>query len=238
MARHPRTFIDARRWAAFGTDLLTRTLSDDEMWLSARTTLPDWNRRQLLAHLAGNADALGNLVRWAATGERADMYDSPQARAAGIARGLALPADSLLSWLRGSAEKLNAGMDALTEAQWCVPVVTAQGRSVPAYEIPWMRAREVLVHFVDLADEGNFADLPVDFLRALCDDVIARRSTLPGTALLLEAKDTGDWWKLPGEGVPVTVTGPLHEITAYLTGRPHNLINNWDTPAPRLGPWL
>ena len=29
-------------------------------------------------------------------------------------------------------------------------VVTAQGRTVPATEIPWLRAREVYVHVVDL----------------------------------------------------------------------------------------
>ncbi len=38
-----------------------------------------------------------------------------------------------------------------------------------------MRAREVMVHAVDLGTGAAFADLPAEFLAALCDDVIAKR---------------------------------------------------------------
>lgn len=64
----PRTFDDARRWARLGTDLFTRAAPLDDAGLDAPSTLPGWSRKHLVAHVAANADALGNLVHWAATG--------------------------------------------------------------------------------------------------------------------------------------------------------------------------
>jgi maleylpyruvate isomerase len=55
-------------------------------------------------------------------------------------------------------------------------VVTAQGRTVPATEIPWMRAREVCVHAVDLGAGITFGDLPADFTAALLADVVRKRA--------------------------------------------------------------
>jgi maleylpyruvate isomerase len=92
-------------------------------------------------------------------------------------------------------------------------VRTAQGRTVPATETPWMRAREVCVHAVDLDAGLTFADLPDDFNRALREDIRAKR----GLAEL-----------------PATVAdAPPAEVTAWLAGRPHTLAD-----APALGPWL
>jgi maleylpyruvate isomerase len=127
------------------------------------------------AHVAANADALGNLVQWAATGTPTPMYASAEERAAGITEGSRQPGSRLLDWLRLSANALEEAMDRLDETQWNAKVVTAQGRTVPATEIPWMRAREVCVHAVDLDNGVTFADLPADFLAALCDDIVAKR---------------------------------------------------------------
>ncbi|MEU7767680.1 maleylpyruvate isomerase family mycothiol-dependent enzyme [Nocardia sp. NPDC049190] len=235
---HPRALAQTRRWAALGTDLFIRAVSDDEDWLRAVSGLPDWSRRQLLAHVAANADALGNLVHWAATGEPTPMYATPHTRAADIARGSKLPAPDLLAWLSSSADALEHAMNALDGSQWTTSVVTAQGRTVPATEIPWLRAREVCVHGVDLAHGITFADLPADFLAALCDDVLAKLATTPRPALVLEATDSGDRWVLPGDESPITLVGSLPQITAYLTGRPYHLISDDAVPPPVLGPWL
>lgn len=72
-----------------------------------------------------------------------------------------------------------------------------------------MRAREVMVHAVDLGTGTTFADLPSDFLEAVCADVVAKRGEVPD------------------------VDGPLDQRAAWLTGRPHQL-----TDAPDLGAWL
>jgi maleylpyruvate isomerase len=101
-----------------------------------------------------------------------------------------------------------------------------------------MRSREVYVHAVDLATGVVFADLPADFLTALCDDVTGQASKGHGPALVLAATDNGGPWKLPGTGEAVTLAGPLAEITAYLTGRSHSLTTAGGEAAPVLAPWL
>lgn len=210
MSGTTRTPVDARAWARTGTELLLDAVAGlDEAAFAAPSTLPDWTRGHLAAHVAANADALGNLVHWAATGEPTPMYASSEERAAGIAKGPSLSADRLRSWLTGSAERLAAALDRLTDAQWQREVVTAQGRTVPATELPWMRAREVCVHAVDLATGVTFADLPDGFLAALAAEIRDRR------------------------GLTELPEGPLPEVTAWLAGRPHSLAD-----APRLGPWL
>jgi uncharacterized protein (TIGR03083 family) len=230
---------DARRWTRDGTtQLIGETAGLGEAALGAPSALPGWTRKHLLAHLAANAEALGNLVHWAATGEPTPMYSSPADRAAGIERGSLLPRAELTAWLGRSAAALEEAMAALSDAQWQAPVVSAQGRTIPAAEVPWLRAREVYVHAVDLATGLSFGDLPDGFLTALCGDVTARRSTAPGPAMLLQAVDSGGRWELPGEGDMVTLSGPLAEITAYLTGRAHKLTTADGDPAPALGPWL
>lgn len=230
---------DARRWARDGTmQLIGETAGLGEAALAAPCALPGWTRKHLLAHLAANAEALGNLVHWAATGEPTPMYASPDERAAGIEQGSLLPRGELTDWLGRSAAALEEAMTALSDAQWQAPVVSAQGRTIAAAEVPWLRAREVYVHAVDLATGVSFGDLPGGFLTALCDDVIARRGSAPGSALVLEAADTGGRWELPGDNEPVVLSGSLAEITAYLTGRAHKLTTAGGDPAPALGPWL
>lgn len=205
-----RSLADARRWMAEGTKLFLEAVAGlAEQEYDAPTLLPDWTRRQLVAHVAANADAVGNLVHWAATGEETPMYASPQERAAGIERGLSMPAAELDAWLRRSADQLAAAMDVLTEPRWTTHVVTAQGRTVPATETPWMRAREVCVHAIDLDRGVSFHDLPEDFLTALIEDIRTKRGEVP------------------------SVDGPLAEQAAWLAGRPHTLAH-----APDLGPWL
>ncbi|MEV5078903.1 maleylpyruvate isomerase family mycothiol-dependent enzyme [Streptomyces sp. NPDC056159] len=211
MTEVTRTFADARAWARTGTELMLDAVAGlGEAGFSAPSVLPEWTRGHLVAHVAANADALCNLLHWAATGEETPMYASAEERAAGIAKGPTLSADELRSWLTGSAHRLAEGLDGLTDEQWQHKVITAQGRTVPATELPWMRAREVCVHAVDLGTGVvTFADLPKGFLTALVAEISAKRG-------LTELPD-----------------GPLPEVAAWLAGRPHLLAD-----APELGPWL
>ncbi|RBQ19059.1 maleylpyruvate isomerase [Spongiactinospora rosea] len=229
-----RTFEDALVWSAAGTRLFSGAVAGwGEEQYRAPSSLPGWTRKHLVAHVAANADALGNLVRWAATGEETPMYSSAGQRAADIVAGAGKPAAELAAWLCESADRLAAGTAGLGPAQWNAMVVTAQGRTVPATEIVWLRSREVCVHAVDLAADVTFADLPIGFLVALADDIVVRRGDASGPAVVLAAADTGDRWELPGHGVATRVTGPLAEVAAYLAGRPHAL-----TTAPELPAWL
>jgi len=187
---------------------------DDDGW-ARPTWLPGWTRRHLVAHVAANADAIGNLVRWAATGVESPMYTSATARADGIAKGDQLSPRELVFWVNQSARELETQMAALDDEQWTFLVVTAQGRTVPASETPWMRSREVAVHSVDLATGVSFADLPGDFLLALHSDIQTKR------------------------GKTFDVVGDEAEVVAYLAGRrSRGVTTRLGKPAPPLGPWL
>jgi len=223
-------------WMADGT---ARVLADadglSEEALAGSTALPGWSRRYLLAHLAANADALRNLVYWARTGEERRMYESSEQREADIAKGSELPAAELKAWIESSSAALAADLDALPDAAWDAKVLTAQGLTRVASEIPWMRDREVYIHAIDLAAGTTFADLPADFLAALLDDVAGRRSAKGGgPAVLAAATDTGDTWEIAGRGARVPVSAPLADLAAYLTGRPAPGL----PAAPVLPPWL
>ena len=189
------------------------TLGDND-WAHP-SGLPGWTRRHLVAHVAANADAIGNLVRWAASGVESPMYTSATARAEGIARGDELSPSELQSWATRSACELEAQMAGLDPKRWTSLVVTAQGRTVPASQTPWMRSREVAVHSVDLATGVSFADLPDDFLSALHADIQSKRGQI------------------------FDLVGDAAEVVAYLAGRPsRGVTTRLGTSPPPLGPWL
>lgn len=236
-----RTHADALRWTREGTELFLTALarrSDDD--LADPTALPGWTGKHLAAHVAANADALSNLVHWARTGEETPMYPSPEQRAADIEAGAQRPTGELRAWARTAATALEEDFATHDDELWQHEVRTAQGRPVPASEVPWMRAREVMVHAVDLGAGLGFPDLPPDFLAALVDDILGKRSSDPtGPALTLIASDTGQSWALPGTGTPAKVTGTLADLTAYLAGRtPHAALDADGNPAPDLPSWL
>lgn len=223
-------------WTRDGTQrLLADVAALPDEALAAPTTLPGWNRRYLLSHVAANAGALRNLVYWARTGEERRMYVSAEQRDAGIAKGAQFPAAELRAWLESSARALAEDLAALPGQAWDAKVVTAQGLTRSASEIPWMRAREVYVHAVDLGAGTAWTDLPAEFLAALLDDVTARRSAKGGgPAVAVAATDTGRNWQVAGAGAPVPVSAPLADLAAYLTGRPAPALK----AAPALPAWL
>jgi maleylpyruvate isomerase len=201
----------ATSWVAEGTALSRRALVD----LDGPSLLPGWTRKHVAAHLSLNAEALGNLVHWARTGEERPMYTSPDQRTTDIEAGALRPADELLAWFDESARVLGEAMATLTDEQWQARVLTAQGRDVPATDIPWMRSREVMIHAVDLGTGVTFADLPADFLEELCADIRDKRGNVPD------------------------VTGSLPDVAAYLAGRPYESVFTADgAPAEPLPPWL
>jgi maleylpyruvate isomerase len=166
----------SREWVGETTALFLADLDGlSDADLDAATDLPGWTRRHLVAHVHFNALALGRLVSWAATGTESRMYPSPESRNAEIAEGAALPAAELRRLVHASADDLATALDGLAPGAWQHEVVTAQGRTVPATEIPWMRARELAVHAVDLGAGTTFADLPGDLVTRLLTDVVTKR---------------------------------------------------------------
>lgn len=212
-----RTLADSLRWVEDGTRLCGQAVDAlaDHQYAEA-SGLSGWTRAHLIAHLAANAEALRNLAHWAATGEETPMYSSPDQRNADIETGAGRPPAVLRSWFHEEAGALAADLSRLTDEQWRAGVRTAQGRDVPASEIPWLRAREVMVHAVDLATGVTFADLPDDFLAALEADIRAKR----------------------GDDAP-EVEGSLADRVGYLAGRTTSGVSaRLGAPAPELPAWL
>jgi maleylpyruvate isomerase len=225
-----RTRVIDEGWVATGTELcegVMTSLSDVDFAEPSR--LPGWTRAHVIAHIDGNARGLGNLVSWARTGIETTMYSSMEQRDADIEAGALLPPQELRARLLQSSAQLADGFNSLSEEDWSTQVRTAQGRMIAAREVIWLRAREVMIHAVDLGGDVTFEDLPDDFLIALTDDVVARRGTLPGhPAIALQAPEHR--WDISGEGAPAAVDGSLPQIAAYVTGR--------RTREPLLPGWL
>lgn len=210
---------DTRAWWRTGeTRLAALVASIPDAEFDGATLLPGWSRRVLLGHLARNADALGHLLRWARTGVESPMYSSGEQREADIRSSATQSAAALRADVAAAAERLRGDAEELSDEQWEAPVRTAQGRPVPAAEVPWMRCREVWVHAVDLDAGFTFADVPPQVTAALIDDVLMmwERRGEP-VDLSLQATDTGQRWRAGGAGRELAA--PLAELAAVLTGR-------------------
>ncbi len=193
--------MTTRTWMDEGTKLFlgcVERLSDDAF--GASTRLPGWSRAHVVAHVHHNAEALQRLLHWARTGERTPMYAGVEQRNAEIETSAGMRPAELRERVQASAADLAAAIDGLPEAAWANEVQTAQGRTVPATEVIWMRTREVAVHAVDLDAGTTFADLSDDLNTALALDVVRKRAAGGEAAVLTE-------W-LTGRSVNVPVLGP------------------------------
>ena len=178
-------------WMDTCTDLFLTAvddLSDDDF--AAPSLLPGWSRQHVVAHVHFNALALGRLISWARTGVETRMYASAEQRADEIESGLALRPDELRALVHRSAEQLAASVAVVPDEAWAHRVVTARGREVPASLVPWLRAREVAVHAVDLAAGVGFADLPGGLLRELSTEAVVMHGAA-GAAAPMAAWLTG-----------------------------------------------
>lgn len=181
----------ALEWMETCTGLFLSTvdgLPDDGF--AGQSLLAGWTRHHVVAHVHFNALALGRLLSWAGTGVESRMYAGSDQRAAEIEGGLDLPVPELRALVHRSAEELAAAIRNLPDRAWSHPVVTARGREVAARQVPWMRAREVAVHAIDLAAGVGFADLPGAMVRELTSEAVAMHAAV-GDAASMAAWLTG-----------------------------------------------
>ena len=205
-------------------------LTDDE--LAAPSALPDWSRAHVVAHLARNADALGNLLTWARTGVETPMYPSREARDADIATTAAQTPDQLRADYAAACARLAEAIETTSTDTWAAEVRTMQGKTVPATDVPWMRAKEIWVHGVDLDAGLSFTDAPADFCTRLVDDVLgvfADRGQSP--EVTVTATDVGRTWGSGG----TPVEGPVSAVAAWLTRGDASGLTGEVPPPPR---WL
>ncbi len=186
-----------------------RVAALDDAAFAGASGLPGWTRAHVVAHVALNAFALGNLAEWATTGVETPAYPSPAARDADIELHAHWSPAELRQLTARSGEHIVAAWSRVPD--WSVLVRNSQGRELPVGETVWLRTRELWIHAVDLADGTRFTDAPPEFLDGLLHDI---RSTWAknGVALTLEATDRGD---AAGD-----VRGTAADLAAWATGRP------------------
>jgi maleylpyruvate isomerase len=185
--------------------LVTAVAGLDNAAVAEPSRLPGWSRGHVLAHIARNADALGNVLAGL------PMYESAEAREADIERDARRPAAEQLDDVRRSAE--NFRTRAALPADWSRTVTLRQGVTDSAARVPFRRWAEVELHHVDLGIGYELDDLPpefsereIDFLRERfsADPLVAEVTGGP-VALLgwLSGRSDGTSLRAPGGDLPV-----------------------------------
>jgi maleylpyruvate isomerase len=181
--------------------------------------LPGWSRGHVLAHLSRNADALTNLLTWARTGVEARMYATPAEREEGIQAGADRTLAEQLADLAMSGSRFLAAVAAVPPERRSYPVVSGQGRQIPAHEVPWLRVRELWLHLVDL-DAGYGADvLPGPVAWTLTRDVAAWMAPRVTATADLRVDGYGTVRLGAGDPVGTIIEGSAQRMAAWLTGR-------------------
>lgn len=237
----PRSLDHTLAWAFDGAahlrGLMTR-MGDDAF--AAPSLLPGWSRAHVLTHVARNADAMINLLRWARTGVRTPAYASREQRDADIEVGARRPPAEIRADVVESSDRLAREVRAMPESAWSARVENAQGKELPASDIPWLRAREMWIHAVDLDVGASFADMPAPMLAALLTDVAASMGEKPDCPALRLTTPDGAVWQVGEQDGAVTITGPAHELVAWLLGRSkgRELRSSAGRKLPELPRWL
>jgi maleylpyruvate isomerase len=215
-----RSLANTLAWAGDGAahlrGLMTR-MGDDAF--RAGSALPGWSRAHVLTHIARNADGMINLLTWARSGVPTPAYASRDARDAAIEAGAARPPAEIRDDVVESSDRLAAVVRKMPKTAWSAHITNVQGREIPATDIPWIRAREMWIHSVDLDVGASFADFPAPMVAELLTDVAAAMGEKPDCPPLLLVAPDGTEWKVGDQGGPTTVSGPAPELVAWLLGR-------------------
>jgi maleylpyruvate isomerase len=109
--------------------------------------------------------------------------------------------------------------------------------------LPWLRAREVWLHAVDLGTGADLAGAPADLLDELAHDITGGLSRQDGCPVLeLRPSDRDSSWQLGAghddAGGPVSVQGSAADLVLWLAGRSDGAGLTSAGPLPVLPAWL
>jgi maleylpyruvate isomerase len=194
-------------------------LVTDDQW-RAPSRLPAWTRGHVATHIARHADALVRLTQWARSGERQDMYPSPEYRANEIEAGAGRSGLDLQIDLDSSAGGLNSAFEELDAADaWDAMVEMRGGIKVPARLLPLARLLEVVIHHVDLDIGYEIADIDkqtAEWLLEWCAFRFRDREDFPKLEL---TSDSGLTATVGTVGEPVAVSGSSVGLVGWLLSR-------------------
>jgi maleylpyruvate isomerase len=201
---------------AHETDLLLTTAAAlDDQSIRVASLCQGWTRAHVLSHLARNADALGNLVRWAVTGTPVAMYESARSRDAEIAAGSSRGAREIFTDLEQSASRFASAAPNLAGPPEHVEVEMRQGRKVLGAQLPTLRLLEVVIHHVDLSAGYTFADTDPGFVKRAISNAVQRLSRSAAVPCVTLRGDNADTWSM-GQGTQ-EVSGTNPALLAWLT---------------------
>ncbi|MFC5994933.1 maleylpyruvate isomerase family mycothiol-dependent enzyme [Pseudonocardia hispaniensis] len=233
---------EALAWAADGAAHLRGLMERlGEEAFAAPCALPGWSRARLLTHIARNADAMINLLTWARTGTVTPAYASREQRAADIEAGAHRSPAEIREDVEETSDKLARAVKAMPASAWSATVRDAAGQEILASEIPWLRAREMWIHAVDLDVGASFADLPAPMMYDLLTDVtetIGQAADTPAVRLI--STDNGQEWTMGAAADAVLVRGPTTDLLGWVLGRARSRSLRTDdgSPLPQLPPWI
>lgn len=161
-------------WARRGTAYFARILNDlTSAELDGPSRIPGWTRRHVVAHVSYNARAFAHLAGHIRAGTSGALYPTLAEREAEIDFAATLPDRALRHLFQHSEVHLNVEWRDLTDAEWDATGTDLLGDPLPVRDTPWLRARELWVHALDLNAGGRTRDFPPDFLAALTGDTAA-----------------------------------------------------------------
>ncbi len=220
-----------------GTELfLTQVSKLDATAVHEASALPRWTRGSVITHVARNADGIARLAGWAQTGVEEAMYGERHPRNRDIEDGASRCLEEQEADVRASARRLEAAFGRLARDAWSVRVRTAT-REMEASYLPWMRAREVWLHALDLDTGATYRDLKPGFAERLLDELVQDFADRPGMpALAVETRDR--LREVRGAGQPVRIAGTPAAVACWLSGRPGPVTRPDGGPIPPVPAWL
>jgi maleylpyruvate isomerase len=207
--QRPSADLEALRGATRRFLLSVERLSDDDV--HGRSRLPDWNRAEVVTHVARNADGIRGMVEGATRNEVVAMYPGGlEQRADGIAAGRNERASVLLADVRRASDNLAESFGKLPDDAWDRVGMASVQRTMR--ELPWVRWREVEMHHLDLDVGYDASDWPVPFVSSALREIFStfpqRRSPQrprDHRAFRVGVTDHERWWRVALDGDDVTV---------------------------------
>ncbi|MPZ93680.1 MAG: maleylpyruvate isomerase family mycothiol-dependent enzyme [Propionibacteriales bacterium] len=202
------------------TRTLLAALSDlTDADVAAPSLLPGWTRGHVLTHIARNADALGNLLTWARTGDRTPMYPSRAVRNADIEAGAGRSAAAQRDDIARAHTRFLQTAEELDDAAWQHQVVWgAEDRGGPAAQVPTLRVTEVELHHTDLGLGHAFVEWPCELVKQALPYAAENLDERASGPIRLVATDTWGTFEY-GASPTRTVEGPQNALLAWVTGR-------------------
>ncbi|MFF7128708.1 maleylpyruvate isomerase family mycothiol-dependent enzyme [Streptomyces sp. NPDC008240] len=183
----------------------------------APSGLAPWSRGQVLAHIAGGADAYVWLLRLARTGSAPGPRQDAAALAEAAGRTAALPAGALADRTLRALDLVVAEAREMPAARWDTLVSALAGWRHPAWYTLLRCQRELEHHHLDLGLGYGTADWPTSYVSWALDETLAALQTQGHPLSRVEAVDLGRRWCLSPGGP--SVAGPGHLLLGWLSGR-------------------